>query len=1155
MSVRKNKTLARRIHIFLLAGTITFVASAPVYAIPSNMQLPSGFDSILNNSAYDGKGNIHQTDFTAVNKWNNFSIGADAVVNFTADTHNFNAINFVNSGKVSEIYGQINAKDGNIFLANTAGVQIGGSAKINVGSLYVTNKDLTNIHLNTDASIKDIKDSIAHINTTNTELMSLGGIVTAGSITFDGNRIVIDVDHLYQDTDGTAIDTIKQFTIKTADADNVVLGYTNYDSTNKTYLHTDSTGNRDLNQYKQFKVLDNNQETTVDGYMWVENLLQLQAMETNLSGYYALSNSVDANFSADANYNYSSDTGNGFNPVGDKSNSFTGRFDGLGYNIFDLNIKRNAEDYVGLFGYVDNAIIRNVTLNSGSVTGMANTGAAVGSANKSTIANIINTADVNGVIDIGGIIGNAENSTLSNLINTGTITGTGGYNIGGIAGNIASSSITGKTYNLGSVTGKNTDSYTTYNIGGIIGSADASTIGNKGEDAFPIYNELNITGGYNVGGITGQITGNTAIQNVENFGDVLATGHYNDNYSYHSAYYNGIKTETVYAANAGGIAGSATNSSINNTENNGNVTTAITKNTATGDYYNAGNVGGIIGRAENTDIVTAVSKGNDVAGAHNVGGAVGYLTGNSTVSEALNNGGDITATGARNDNGFVTESVRSTGEEKFNIGNIGGIVGYLYGDSSKIQNSANRGTVHSAYITANNVLDISKAANVGGIVGKIDLSAPSDLENISKTSTDDYLNATVANSYSTGNVQGYTGVGGVAGMMYNGSVARSYNLGNISTTRQVVNTGGSNIDPLNMGGIVGDTTEQTDAHSIIYDVYNTGQIGDENYKFFARHVGGIAGRLSGTVDKAYNTGDIFNYDTAVGGIAGWWYNGTINNAFNTGNITIRTNTELQAGGIAGSALGSKATTLSNAYNLGTIRGFQENNNQNDTGSNISLGGIIGRIYNKQLSISNVYTTGNLYAARGTYPNSYTSIGNGDGNNRDSIEAIVGRGPVSINNAYYIKPEDGKGFADLGTTANVTGINYSNRHNADSYQGLDFSTQTGGNIENNTDDNWRIYNGTTPILNVFLPHSEQFFGNTSQNNMNGINSIQYGTAYNPLLTIINASRDSELNFNWNNLGISGAAGLAVYDNDSLILNGFTTSGANSYLAVQFIVMEF
>lgn len=45
MSSQKKKNLARSIHIFLLAGAMAFVTSAPVYAVPINTQLPSGFES------------------------------------------------------------------------------------------------------------------------------------------------------------------------------------------------------------------------------------------------------------------------------------------------------------------------------------------------------------------------------------------------------------------------------------------------------------------------------------------------------------------------------------------------------------------------------------------------------------------------------------------------------------------------------------------------------------------------------------------------------------------------------------------------------------------------------------------------------------------------------------------------------------------------------------------------------------------------------------------------------------------------------------------------------------------------------------------------------------------------------------------------------
>lgn len=629
-------------------------------------------------------GIVHQTVQTAVNKWDDFSIGADATVNFTAkdkngnNIDNFNSVNFVNSGKISEIYGQINANGGNTFLVNTAGVQISGSAQINVGSLYVTNKNLEGINLediniNTNSSWGEINSAIAQIQAnTNAELMSLGGIVTTGKVTFDDNRVVIDTDHLYQDTDGTAMDTSSQLTIKTVDADNVVLGYTAYDSTNG-YANADA---------KKFSVSENGTTNTVNGYMWVENLQQLQAMNTKLDGNYALRNSIDANYTNDSKYN--NGEGKGFVSIGSSTAVFTGNFDGLGYDIFDLNIKRSTEDNVGLFGYADDAIIRNFTLNSGSIAGKDNTGAVVGYANNSKISNIINTANVSGTNNVVSIVGKVEgtnrtqapdgsyvyNSQLAGLINTGNITGTGS-NIGGIAGSIADSSITGETYNLGAVTGTAASS----NVGGIVGNSSNSSIGN-GEDDFTIYKQLDITGGYNVGGIAGNISG-TDVQNVANYGAITTIGATSEDYQYHTArgelvetdingtdytkiesnnnkYSNGIATIEVKAANAGGIVGNALYSSINKAENNGDMTTAtgktsdtftVTENDVTEnevieyDYFIAGNVGGIAGRAENTIISDVVNKENTIAGANEKGGSISNTI--SSISLHVKDGNSI----------------------------------------------------------------------------------------------------------------------------------------------------------------------------------------------------------------------------------------------------------------------------------------------------------------------------------------------------------------------------------------------------------------------------------------------------------------------------------------------------------------------------------
>lgn len=381
-------------------------------------------------------------------------------------------------------------------------------------------------------------------------------------------------------------------------------------------------------------------------------------------------------------------------------------------------------------------------------------------------------------------------------------------------------------------------------------------------------------------------------------------------------------------------------------------------------------------------------------------------------------------------------------------------------------------------------------------------------------------------------------------MMYNGELASVYNQGTITSTRQVDNSS-NNIDPLNMGGIVGDTTEGTQAQVLLYDVYNEGNIGDAAFVYNGRHVGGVVGRLSGYVEKAYNKGDIYNNDTAVGGIAGWWYKGKINNVFNTGNITARANTELQVGGIVGSSARSGQFELSNAYNIGTIRGFQESGN-----STIYVAGIIGRVRNgTNTVIRNVYTTGNLYAGKIAADGSYTAIGKNGG-----LGSIYGTGSAlnnfkELSGANYIQKPDTENFVDLSGMDNINDIAYSDRFDPTEYEGFTFSSQTGGSVTDANNDNWRIYDGTTPILNVFLPYSESYFdqyGSDEALNDAGIGSVQYGTAYNPTLTIVNAAEgNNKLTFDWQELGIQNLAGLAVYGADLTVNNFVINRGTGHF----------
>ncbi|WP_304096198.1 hypothetical protein, partial [Phascolarctobacterium succinatutens] len=828
--------------------------------------------------------------------------------------------------------------------------------------------------------------------------------------------------------------------------------------------------------------------------------------------------------------------------------------------------------------------------------GDADTGAFIGHAVNTTVKGVNSTLKVSGKNNVGGIIGYAEgnrkltynfadaagsvqpdsrSSELSNLTNTGNVSGV--TNVGGLVGYMNGGKLSNDeenrvqykgSYNLGKITGIDNGSDYSYNIGGMIGRAENATVGGTKNT---LINYNTVEGGYNVGGIVGSISNNTTVANASNEGVVKANGFTTDYYIYHTDYTGnswqnnngalpGTHKAEVRAANVGGIVGSSAGSELKDVTNKADVSSALVKKTTgkndpTGfDHYAAGNVGGIVGRAEDSNITNANNVESNIRGAMNVGGIAGYFGSTDATNKnkkdyrilnAINNGGDIMATGGIKKDGSFTQEI--THKESYITGNIGGIAGYLYGVPVRIEAGGNRGDVHTAADTSKRT---SQAVNVGGIVGKIDMPKKTDsngvrltddnrLEIIKGNATDaagksGYASAAVSSSYNTGNVTGYTNIGGIGGFAYNGSIAASYNVGDIKTTRHDAASNG--VTPINMGGILGESTEMAIGRVIIYDTYNKGTIGDSSYNTYGRHVGGIVGRLSGIVEKSYNNGDIYNGFNVVGGIAGYWYSGYLKNVFNTGNITVynKNNAPSQVGGIVGSvdlsgnnlSSGTNAAfSISNAYNLGSLRSFKGDVKYNE------VGGILGGTFKhggtiNRLKISNAYTMGNIYVDDGGF------VGDIVG----AFDRGTNRSFVDFENVYYIRPQADNGYFDLASAPNsgylqknATVIDYDKLNDPNAWSKFSFSKQTDGKIEGATDNNWRMSDGSLPILNAFLSGSHKYFSDGSNwqefiKDNEGAN-VQYGTAYDPLLTIINTKKD--LSFNWSDMDLKNNGSLAVF----------------------------
>lgn len=1122
-----KKRIKRQVLLTLFAGMTAFSGAITGYGasgvVPNN-ELPQGGQSLWKNHTGLNQNvgseskpvmNIHQQGKNGVISWNSFNIGANGTVNFSSDTQGFNTLNYVNSGNASQLYGKLTGLGGNLYLVNPAGVQIGPSAQINVGSLHVAAKNLDLGEVSKNPI--DVEGIVKGGTLTSAQLMSLGNI-SANKVTFEGNgRIVIDTEKL----ENLNREKNENFEVLTNDADHVVLGYDAYD--------------KEMGYKDAAKTFDRVNGSKITGYMWVEDATQLQAIDTNLSGKYALKNSIDAIGTKKWN------DGKGFKPLGaDKEDGFTGTFDSLEFHIFDLTINRSDMDNVGLFSKTKGAILNNVTLVGGKITGKNNVGTLVGAATDTTITGAVNSAAVVGAANVGGLVGTGTGVTLKDAVNMGDITGTN-HAVGGLVGNLTKGTIQGKSYNIGNVGGSD-DTNQPHDVGGLVGVADGSTLGNENSKDGIIYNGLTVKGEYNVGGIAGRLE-NSTLQHAENRSAIKATGFTPESYVYQGKGYS-LNNPKVQVSNVGGLVGISTGNTFTNVTNLGDVSSAMGKGN---DYYDGGNVGGIVGRAEGTNITTATNQETKVTGAHNIGGIAGYFGGNGTITSAVNDGAEIMATGGRTSSGFATELVRPKEEERVHFGNMGGIVGYLYGNDAYVTKSTNSGNVHSQLIDANaeHVSESSLAANTGGIVGKIDRTETRTKEDILKNGAQ----AAVSDSYNSGTVQGFIGIGGIVGQMYNGEVVCSYNLGDIRTTKTVASLDSNKLPTANMGGVVGDTTEDTleSVRALIYDVYNKGKIGDETFTYAARHVGGVVGRLKGDLEKAYNSGDVYNGYNVVGGVVGWYHRGSIKDVFNTGNVTVKNQDKLQSGnpsktssvgGIIGAAAPRAGLWIENAYNIGTIRSYQVSG-----GGMSAVGGIAGR---GPITMRNVYTLGTVVAYDANENKTAKGVGRIVG---EALEGGIDYNTANITNGYYIETgnseftyTDSK-LSSYGRKGTV--IQWEDRFNPDSYQGFTFSNyEADGKKLDDANGSWRMYDNTLPMLNAFLPDTEAYFSKhgLTDSKGNALSSVQYGTEYDPNLTIIKTKND--LSFDWNTLHLGGDSRIAVYGG-GLTLTGVDTVSKPAY----------
>ncbi len=212
--------------------------------------------------------------------------------------------------------------------------------------------------------------------------------------------------------------------------------------------------------------------------------------ETRWASHYVQLNNIDA-------YPTSEWPGEqGWLPIGNEYIGFYGSYDGQHNSIYGLFINRQETSYIGLFGFLVGATIKNLHVLDVTIRGNTRVGALTGySMNNSNIINCFTSGLVAGTHRIGGVIGSQYSSNLTNCFSTAEVVGEN-Y-IGGLIGLNDSNSSINNCSSKRAVYGIDL-------VGGLVGSNANSTIKNS-------YSRSTVTGNRWVGGLVGASINNSSV--------------------------------------------------------------------------------------------------------------------------------------------------------------------------------------------------------------------------------------------------------------------------------------------------------------------------------------------------------------------------------------------------------------------------------------------------------------------------------------------------------------------------------------------------------------------------------------------------------------------------------------------------------------------
>ena len=174
------------------------------------------------------------------------------------------------------------------------------------------------------------------------------------------------------------------------------------------YQSGDLLPDRDNNGFAEIYYLEDLHAIATDETTLADNYELLRNLDFNNPDSY-LAGGLNLNW---ARIDFDNTTNTGWLPIGSEAAPFVGEFEGNGFAIANLQIKRDGQDFQGLFGYIGNG---GLSGNGGAVRNLGVVGVRIEAGNhvgaiagdlRGSIANSYANGSVSGEFNVGGLVGN-----------------------------------------------------------------------------------------------------------------------------------------------------------------------------------------------------------------------------------------------------------------------------------------------------------------------------------------------------------------------------------------------------------------------------------------------------------------------------------------------------------------------------------------------------------------------------------------------------------------------------------------------------------------------------------------------------------------------------------------------------------------------------